>query len=313
MDTDKQGQRGVKAAADTEHHSLGVGVLNALGQGLALHANDFLATFIKGIAGRHKRQWVNDPLKRGLPCLHLCHVYVDGAIMVGHMIVGTAMGIGRIDAAVQADGVQVDVGRDDLRLHGEPLAFRQEAAALSNERVPAKNEVLRAFAVATGTIYVGAKAARTLSCNEAVQIGGLADEFVASAKIEDDFSTSQRVVRAGRNGSPKVFANLYGEGAIFCVEEQLRTDGDRLAANEHFGIGRQGVGRSKPTLFVEFLVIGQIRLGHNATEPPLVHNGCTIVQPVAVEDGQTYDGYQAGQATAELHHAEQGGFGLVNE
>ena len=100
MDTDKQGQRGVEAAADTEHHSLGVGVLNALGQGLALHADNFLATFIKGIAGGHKRQRVNDALKRGLPCLHLCHVYVDGAIMVGHMIVGTAMGIGRIDAAV---------------------------------------------------------------------------------------------------------------------------------------------------------------------------------------------------------------------
>ena len=311
MHTNEQGQRGIQATADTQHHRFGVGMLNAFGQSLALHADNLFATLVEGIASRHEGQWVNRALKCELLLLH--HIYFDGAIVVGRMIVGTAMGIGRIDATVEANGVKVNVGCDELRLHSEPLTLCQEPTFLDHQRMTIKDEVLRALAVATRTIHIGTKAARTLSCYEIIQIAGLTDKLVARAEIEDDLSTSQRVVRTGRNGCPEVFANLYGKGVTLCVEEQARTEGDTLTANEHFGIGWQGVGRGKPALLVKLLVVGQICLGHDTAEAALMNHGRTIIQTAAIGNRQTNDGNQAGQAAAKFHHAQQGGFGLVNE
>ena len=151
---------------------------------------------------------------------------------------------------------------DHLLFKTETLAAGKQGAVLVDEGIACKHHVLSGFAKAAGAIDVAGDAAGTLLTDEGEQVLVLADEFVGSTQVEDDFCPFQCQFAAGRNGCPEVFADFDAEAGLLGVEEQIAPEWHELCAEMHLGVF-DGSRRCEPTLLVEFLVVGQESFGHD--------------------------------------------------
>src|SRR5262245_14334135 len=110
-------------------------------------------------------------------------------------------------------------------------------------------------------IEITGQAASRLIFNELTAIAGLADAFVAGRNVDEQGRARECLVRAGRYGDPKVFANLDADnkaGDRLCgVEKQIRAEGDILASQMQ-GLVTGEDTRREPTALVKLLVIGQV-------------------------------------------------------
>ena len=91
----------------------------------------------------------------------------------------------------------------------------------SDERFASEHYVLRAFAIPTACIDIGAVATRTLSHYEIAHVVIFANQLVGGAEVEDQFCTFQHCAIAWRDGCPKVFADLNAEGRVLMLEQLL--------------------------------------------------------------------------------------------
>ena len=119
----------------------------------------------------------------------------------------------------------------------------------------------------------------------------LANELIAGTEIEDDVGPGQGKMVARRCRCPHVLTDLDAKGhAVHRTEELWQGgDGDRMARIVERA-GTQILGGSKPALFVELTVIGQICLWHNAEHVAFLNDDGTVEQQITNGHGGSDDG-----------------------
>ena len=207
----------------------------------------------------------------------------------------------------------VDLLDHHLARQRESLALSQQAAVLIDEGIASEDDVLRGLAEAAGAVDVGRDGACALLREERLQIGVLAHELVAGGEVEDDVGTGQGQLVAGGSGRPDVLAHLDAEEHVVTRAEELCLGCELYGAACKTDFHRpQVLGRSKPALFVELAVVGQVGLRHDAQQLSTLDDGSTVEQQVACYDGQSDNGDDV-ELAGEVHEREYCRLGRVEE
>ena len=107
----------------------------------------------------------------------------------------------------------------------------------------------------------------------------LANQFVGCRQIQDDISTGHRQVVAGRNGCPNVLTNLNAQphSVTGMNDNGLGRDFDGRTSQIDGGRIQVTSGR-KPTLLIEFAIVGQISLGDYGQYATLLDGNSAVEQ-----------------------------------
>ena len=108
--------------------------------------------------------------------------------------------------------------------------------------------------------YITGEASCTLLCQQSFEIVLFACAFVVCTEVENDFSSLEYQFGTGGNGSPYVFADFHSETTRGSVEDHVAAQRHHLSANQHIAVSVHIAG-CEPTLFIEFLIVGQISFG----------------------------------------------------
>ena len=269
---DKQSQRGIQSATDTNDNILAVGMHQSFSQSCSLNIQDILAGGIHLVIGRNERMGIDfsGQIER-----HLRDVLgTDDSSM------GVALGIDkrRIYMAISAQALNVNLCGLQLWLEGETLTLSQQLAVFENHGISAIDHVLRRFAKTAGGIDVAADGARTLLSNQRAQIGVLADELIAGREVDNDVSTSHCQVIAGRNWCPYILTDLYAKLDALIGLEHFRFGRYRNRCTSQINVcGIQILRGGKPALLVELIIVGQIGLRNN-TQQRTALDDCRTVE-----------------------------------
>ena len=162
----------------------------------------------------------------------------------------------------------------------EAFGLSQYRTILHHDTVPGENQVGRRLAKPGRGVDIPGQTAGRLLPQERKQVVVLPDQLVRSREVEKDIGSLPRLVGAGGNGDPQVFAQLNPDYRAGTLEEQVGTEGNPPAAQID-RLARDRKARGKPTLLVKLFVIGQIALGYHAQNlAPLKRHGA-VVQTVA--------------------------------
>ena len=119
----------------------------------------------------------------------------------------------------------------------------------------------------------------------------LSNEFIAGRKIENQFCARQGKMIAGRSRSPDILTYLNAE-----MYPLTSTEKRRLSRNTNSISGKKQIGiiqilsRSKPTLLVEFAVVGKVSLRNESQEIAFLYNGSTIEEQVSTNHRKSHNG-----------------------
>ena len=214
--------------------------------------------------------------------------------------------IGGVASALCPQAFNIYLSYLHLWCHRKARPALQQMAVLKYQCIAAIDYILGAFAKAGTRIDISSDGACALLSQQLAEIIVLANQFVAGRKIEDDIGTCQRKVIAGRRGGPDIFANFDTKPYAIASDKNLRREGEvnLIAGKAQFG-SAQVLNRSKPTLLVELVVVGQILLGNDAQNLALLDDGGTVEQQITNSDGQTHDGDDV-KLTCEVEQHEHG-------
>ena len=306
-DTHQQSQRRVQTTANAYDHVLTVGVQQALGQSRHLDIKDFLAGLGHAVVGRNKGMGIDGTL--------------EGEGMVADGLAGydsglrVALGVDerRVGVALSTQALHINLGRLQLWLEGVALALDELRAILENHGVATIDKVLRRLAKTTRAIDIATHGSGTLLGQQGAQILVLADELVAGGAVENNLCASHREVVAGRNGCPDVLANLHAK-----LHLVRRLEDNGLGRQQH---GRAGevdlrrievLGRGKPALLIELVVVGQIGLGHDTQNGATLDDCSTVEQQTTRLYGQAHHADDI-QLARELQQSQEAFLGLVQQ
>ena len=105
----------------------------------------------------------------------------------------------------------LDVRVRENRLAREQLAFGKERPVLRDERMPAENDVRRAFPVPRVRVEVRRHRLRALSRDERAPVRCFSDYLVRRAEVHDDGRAGKGRFRGGGERNPQVLAQLDGD------------------------------------------------------------------------------------------------------
>ena len=304
--SDKQRQRGVEAAADADDGLVAVGMLQALAQGEGLDVQNLFASARHILVCRNEGMRIDVAQK----------LKVTGGSRLGIYDLrqaGRRHAEGGVVLPFRAQTVDVNLLDAHLRVDGKAPGLGQQASVLIDECVAAKDHILRRLAKAAAGINIAANHAGTLLGKERHQVVVLTYELVGGRQVEDDISTSQGQLIAGRQRCPHILAYFDAEADTVAGAEELRLTrhGDRAARQVNLLLLQVGAA-GKPAFLVELIIIGQEGLGHKTEDNPMLYHGGTVVELGANAHGNAHDGDNV-QLAGEVEQHEQALLGLVQE
>ena len=113
---------------------------------------------------------------------------------------------------------------------------------------------------------------------ERLEISVLSNKLVAGREVEDDISSCQSQIVAGRNRCPDILTDLDTKLHTIASHKDLgfSTHVDRATCK--VDISRiQILSRSKPTLLIKLTIVGQIGLGDDTHDDTTLNHYCTII------------------------------------
>ena len=131
-------------------------------------------------------------------------------------------------ATLYVQFLNVNLAQLYLRRETETITFHQQVSILKNHRIATIDYILSGFTETTAGIDIAADGAGTLLSQQGLEIGMLADKLVAGREVEDDISTRERQIVAGRNWCPHILADLNAKLRAIGSDKDLGfcTDGN---------------------------------------------------------------------------------------
>ena len=209
----------------------------------------------------------------------------------------------RVVATLCEQTLCIDFADNQLLIEAEALAAGNESAVFVDEGIACIYDILCGLSKAAGAIDISRNATCTLLANEREQVLILANQFICSAQIENDFSTLQSQFAARRHWSPKVLAEFDAESGLLCVEKKIASERHTLCTEVNLCV-INGCSGCKPALLVKLLVVGKICLGHNTENFSSLYHNCTIHQQTTNHDGHAHQGDDL-QGTCEVKELEK--------
>ena len=202
------------------------------------------------------------------------------------------------------DASEVKLGRNQASR--EALGLSQHGAVFADEVMTGKDQILGGLAQTGIGVQVAAGQTCRLTGHQLTAVRRLADELVGSRQVDDDGCARLCQLAGRRCGNPEVFADLAaddqtGHGAA--AEQQIDSKGYLLTAKGNRA-GHHASARGEVTRLVEFAVIGNVLLGHEAEQLAAAADRGAVIECVVYLYGQA-DGDDHGRACRVLEDTGQ--------
>ena len=273
---DDESMGGIEAAGDADDDVFDPRGLQALGQPLDLDVVGLVAALVALCrVRRHIGKAGVLPGKRDAP---LRDLHGEGHLPVPFGPVSEDPGVlaeTRKTHPVLDEAVQVDVGKDHLRLLCESLRFGKQRAVLIGHGLAVPGQVRRRLAGTRRRIEVSRNASCRLVGRQAVAVFGFADGDVRGREVGEHRGTGQRRKARRGNGDPEVFADFdvkHEPRDVFHLEEQVRPERNIPLPAECDRL-RQGIlgGAELPALVI-LPVIRQVGFQGDSQDPAAIHD-----------------------------------------
>ena len=279
MHGDDQRKGGIQTARQTDDRGLGAGMAQTGCQTDRLQMQNLLAARSQiALVGGYEGCLGKDTGQLGL---------AQGQIEVNVGHVGLRLTEGVHAAALVGDASEVKLGRNQTG--GEALGLGQHGAILADEVMTGKDQILRGLAQTGIGVQVAAGQTCRLTGHQLTAVRRLADELVGGRQVDDNGRTRLCQLAGRRCGNPEVFADLAaddqtGHGAA--AEQQIDSKGYLLTAQGDRA-GHHASARGEVTRLVEFAVIGNVLLGHEAEQLAAAADRGAVIECVVCLNGQT--------------------------
>ena len=269
-DGHQQRQGGIQPAGNAQYRLGAADVLQTAAQPLGLHGqNGFAALPTLGVVGGDKGVRV-DKAGQGR--------FAHRQRKRNHGIAGR---FGRRPrggaAAFGKKSVNVKLGEDEVI--GEQGGFRQQFAVFGDEIMPGKGHIGGGLSPAGIGIKVARHQPGALPGNKGTAVFRLADGFIAGGAVGDNGGPGDGMADAGGRRHPQILAELHCQ----FIFRQLPA-AEQQAGPERYLLPQQrngfylGGGGGEPAFLVEFAVVRQVQLRHDAEELPPVQHGGAVIQ-----------------------------------
>ena len=210
-----------------------------------------------------------------------------------HRLVQPPVGVARRSERepLVAQRREIEIGDRRGTSRRETLGFGQHLAVLEDRGLAVPGDVGRALAFAGRGVQVGRDAAGGLRTTKQRALVRLADRDVRRRKVDEHGRAGERRERGRRHRNPDVLADLGMHREVRQVgrlEHEVGAerrvggaDADRLA-------GDPGARREMPRL-VEFPIVRQMRLRHDAEHGAAVDRERAVEQPIAVAERRAHE------------------------
>ena len=214
---------------------------------------------------------------------------------------------------LRAQQVEIDIGHRPALALREALRLGEQHAVLPDHRLAVPREVGGRLAFARRGVHVRGEAARRRRAGQQRAVLGPADRDRAAGQVGQHRRACQRRLRRRRDRHPHVFADLDVQHEPWQVVGREQQFGpDRHLDARHPGRARRVVARCDLAALVELPVGRQVRLRREPQQPPPVHDGGHVHDPVPVADRQPDDQHRQ-HLGRSLDHGGERPFGRVQQ
>ena len=284
---DDQGVRGIEAAGDADHDLPDPDRLQPLRKPCHLDVVGLVAIEREpGRVGRDEGEALHLPLEP-----HIRHRRVeperDAAERLARRKVPPAVVVeGAHPRPLLAQEVEIDVGERRPAARRKAFGLGEQHAVLENLGLAVPGEVGRRLPCPGSRIEIGGQAAGGLGLAKKPARLRLADRDVGGGEIGEHRGAGQRRLGRGRDRHPEILADLgvhHEAGDVFRGEQEVRPEGRLLPGELHRSALGAVAGGKMPAL-VEFAVVRQVDLGHDAEQPAAVHGKRAVIEAAEMPD-----------------------------
>ena len=274
---DQDGQGGVQPAGQAHHRRLGAGVLQPLLQAQGGHLQNFIATLrpVPHILG-DKGGWIDVAGEGG------------GARLQGEVSPADPQAVGLPHGVPLRGGEGVHppplvgqaahVDLTDGEAGGKP-PLGQEGAVLGDQVVAGEHQVGGGLPLPGVGIDVAAQQPGGLAGDQGAAVIGLAHHLVGGGQVEDHGGPRLGQGHGGGRGGPQILTDLHPHHQVghgVAGPDLPVPYADLLAAQIQEDI--QVLAGGEPAPLVELPIVGDIGLGHQAQDLPLVDDRRAVVE-----------------------------------
>ena len=162
------------------------------------------------------------------------------------------------------------------------LIFCKNRPVFRNQMVPREDHVLRRFRRRRAAVDIAAGQPRRRCADQHPAVIRLADHLVGGREVQNDRRTACTEPGRRRAGDPEILAEFHAEGIILhagAAEQKGCSERHVLAAERDcIGLSFQRFRGGKLPQFIEFTVIWQMRLRHDAEQLSRVDDRCAVIE-----------------------------------
>ena len=177
--------------------------------------------------------------------------------------------------------LHVDLGNRQRSVR-KRLVFRQDRPVFRDQMVPREDHVLRRFRRRRAAVDIAAGQPRRRCADQHPAVIRLADHLVGGREVQNDRRTACTEPGRRRAGNPEILAEFHAEGIILhagAAEQKGCSERHVLAAERDcIGLSFQRFRGGKLPQFIEFTVIWQMRLRHDAEQLSRVDDRCAVIE-----------------------------------
>ena len=190
--------------------------------------------------------------------------------------------------ALIAQPPDVHVRHGQASRHGKALPLAQGAPVFKDAGIAVKHHIAGAFAKARARIGIARVESAALLREQAAAVGVLGSQRVGGAGVENQVCALHRQVRAGRQGHPKVLAQLHAKDEAAHLKQRIRAQRECEAVARYGFVHARSAG--KPAGFIKLIAIGQVGFGHKRPNFTIRQHRGAVVQTAFMAEGQAHHG-----------------------
>ncbi len=172
-----------------------------------------------------------------------------------------------IPAAVTAGPVQVAVLNQQIIRGNGRFRLGKQTSVFRNEALAGEDQVLGGLGGAGGAVDIDTVQGGGLAAHHRPAVIRFAHGLIGGGEIHDYLRALQRQHRGRWKRGPQILADFNSHLGVPHPEEKVRGDGNVMKVPAQVGgIRRKVHGGGEPAFFVEFLIVRDIGLGHQAVE-----------------------------------------------
>ena len=230
VDANKERERGIESARNSDHQFFRGSMLDTLGKSGGLDGEHFPACGFSLCRIFRNERTRRDRTDQRIEFRDRRSGNESAWFGIRHFHAFEIVGEGK---ARVRNAFEIDIGKIEAVVTAEPFRIQKNSAVFRNQGMTAADGIGRGFMHPRRNIRISGNAFQTLIADDVSADGSLSDEFIAGGKIQEHGRAAEREMRTRRDRGPEILADLDSDPEFRRdLENEIGTERDIVESGE---------------------------------------------------------------------------------